>query len=159
MMTRDGQMAAGWVGVALVVPGTTTTVLAFKGGAVDRLLLDAERSLRMTPEARGNPGTHAALWRAVLDLARMVGRQGGTVGRERLGRYALWLALNAPGGGVRRRYDALVRDGLPPHITLEADESGLWHCAVGPRFDGAAETAARAFAALNGAPAASPQRH
>ena len=151
-LTRDGRAAPGWVGVALLVPGAGTSVVAFRADRIERLMADVERSLRMTPQARDNPGTHAALWRAVLDLARIVSRQGDLGARERLGRHALWLALNAPGGEVRRRFDALLRDGLPPHVTLSAQPPGLWHCAIGTRFDGAAEVAARSFVALDAAP-------
>jgi hypothetical protein len=144
----------------VVVPGATPILAAFKVNTIDRLLADVGRSLRMTPAAQNDPTVHATLWRALLDLARDLERLGGLDARERLGHHALWLAMNKPGGDIRRLYDALLRAGIAPHVTLTADRSGRWRCAVGARFDGAAETAARAFVALDAAEdTAAPRLH
>jgi hypothetical protein len=157
MLATDGTVAPGWVGIALVVPGTDTVVVVFRARAVERVLDKVGRELKMPPEKRSDPGVHRLLWRALCDLSRIATRTGNSGAPERLGRNALWLALNTPGGEVRRQFDGLLAEGAAPHVTVEA-AAGELRCAVGPRFDGAeAQAAARAFAALAAAPA--PGRH
>lgn len=153
VLTRDGRVTAGRVGIALVVPGIDPLVMAFEADTVERLVAEVDRSLKMTEAGRNNPAVHAGLWRAVLDLTRRIGREDSFTPRERLGRNALWLMLNKPGGDIRREHDALRRNGLAPHFTATADAMGRWHCAVGSRFDGAAEVTARTL----GSQAAGPE--
>ena len=126
--------------------------MAFEAATVERLVGEVDRSLRMTAASRADPSVHTALWRAVFDLARKTGREDSLAPHERLGRNALWLMLNKPGGDIRREYDALRRDGLAPHFTATADAMGRWHCAVGTRFDGAAEVTARTLGSQAAAP-------
>jgi hypothetical protein len=45
---------------------------------------------------------------------------------------------------------------LAPHITLTADRRGRWNCVIGPRFDGAAQAAARSMVVLDAAPGRGP---
>ena len=156
ILTPDGRVRAGWVGIAMLVPDKGATVVAFRADRVERVLAKVGRDLRMTQAAQDNPRTHATLWLAVFDLAQAVDRVGGPHAHERLGRIALWLVLHTPGGEPRRQFEGLQRDGLVPHITLVADRRGHWTCAIGPRFEGAAQAAARSMVLLDAAPARAP---
>src|SRR5688500_12163886 len=100
MLMADGRVTPGSVGIALVVLGADTVVVLFRARAVERVLEKVGRELRMTPEKRSDPRVHDLLWRALCDLSRIATRTGNSGARERLGRNALWLALNTPGGEV-----------------------------------------------------------
>jgi hypothetical protein len=156
ILTPDGRVRAGWIGIAMLVPDKAAMVVAFPADKVERVLAGAGRALKMTKAAQDNPRTHATLWLAVFDLAQAPDRVGGPHARERLGRMALWLVLNTPGGEPRQQFDGLQRAGLAPHITLTADRHGRWNCVIGPRFDGAAQAAARSMVVLDAAPGRGP---
>jgi hypothetical protein len=144
------------IGVRVLVHGADPLTVAFRADTVEGLVAEVDRSLRMTPTSRADPATHAALWRAMFDLGRGLAHGGSRAQRERLGRHVLWLSLCAPGGAVRRRFDALLGDGLTPHFTLTADASGQWSLALGPRFEDASRVATIAEAVAVVAPEGRP---
>jgi hypothetical protein len=116
--------------------GTVAFTLDIAGWAPVSVLAVGELDILLSEGPKVSPSRRRDLrWHAKqrLVMVRMFVR-GGTAAKEDVALFGLWLALNYPGDGVRRRVSEAIRERGAAHVTMAIDGAGVMALAVADGF-------------------------